>query len=146
MSIYISYNHKSRDYAERLFKGLKRRGIDTWYDGLINVGDNWGDAIRQNLEACDGVIIILTPEAVASPTIQNEIAHIKSLDKKVFPLLLENITENPFPQLQYLDVRDRELPSKQFFQQLKALSIQDRLAGDTTTDPPRPDVSKKKKK
>lgn len=146
MLIYISYNHHSSNYARKLYNSLRKHGIDAWFADLVEYGGDLDAAMNQNREECDAVILIMTPQSIASPAVQAELEQLKKLNKKIYPLLLEDIYENPFPQLRYVDVRDGKLPPKRFYQQLESLNIHDRLAGDTTVSAPPPDVSKKKKK
>jgi len=145
MSIFISYNHNDKDYAQKLFETLQKQGLDAWYDDLIEFGEDIEKISAQKYEETDAVIFIMTPQSVASSTIQAELEKLKGLGKKIYPFLLENVAENPFPNLRYVDVRGGELPPERFYKQLQSLNIHGRMAGDTTTAAPPPDVSKKKK-
>jgi hypothetical protein len=146
MLIYISYNHLSSNYAKKLYNNLQKHGIDAWYADLVAYGDDLDAAINQKRVECDVVIFLMTPQAIASPAVQAELKHLTELGKKIYPFLLEDIVENPYPQLRYVDVRGGKLPPKRFYQQLESLNVHGRLAGDTTTDAPAADVRKKKNK
>lgn len=146
MLIYISYNHHALNYVKKLYTSLQKHGIDAWYADLVEYGDDLDAAMNQKREECDAVIFIMTSQAIGSPAVLAELEHLKKLNKKLYPLLLEDIDENPFPQLRYVDVRDGKLPPKRFYQQLETLNIHDRLSGDTTASAPPPEGKKKKKR
>jgi hypothetical protein len=146
MKIFISYNHNDRDYAQKLYEALQKQGFDAWYDDLIEFGEDIEKTIAQKHDECDAVIFIISPQSIASSTIQAELEKLKGLGKKIYPFLLEDVAENPFSNLRYIDVRGGELPPERFYQQLQSLNINSRLAGDTTTVAPSPEKKKKGKK
>jgi hypothetical protein len=142
MKIFISYNRNDRDYASRLYENLKAHGFDAWFYDLLTPGEAFDNTIHRKLEECDAVIAILTPQAISSPTIEAEIRRAKELNKRIIPFLLEDIDHNPLSYLTYLDVRGGVLPSEQLYTSLGSV----KLAGDSTTDAPPPEVNVKKKK
>lgn len=146
MKIFLSYNHHDKGYVHKFQGSLHRRGFDAWFDGLIGYGENWAESIEKNLEACDVVLAILTPRSISSQTFIDEIKHAESLEKKIIPILLEDVEENPLAHLKYVDVRGGKLPPREFYEQLESFSVHGRLAGNSTTDAPLPKDKKKRKK
>lgn len=146
LKIFVSYNHNDRGYVQKLQESLHERGFDVWFDGLIGYGENWAESIEKNLETCDIVLAILTPRSASSHTFMDEIKRAESLQKKIIPILLQDVEENPLTQLKYVDVRGGKLPPKTFYQQLESFSLHGRLAGDSTTDAPSPKGKKKGKR
>ena len=70
MRVFISYSHQDAGALERLhvhLANLKREGrIETWYDREILAGDNLHDEINRELEAADLVLLLVSPDFIAS--------------------------------------------------------------------------------
>ena len=70
IKVFISYAHEDIQAKERLAVQLvpmKREGlIEVWHDGKIQAGDEWDDEIKNNLEAAQLIILLLSPYFSAS--------------------------------------------------------------------------------
>src|ERR1022692_4794022 len=68
--LFFSYSHKDealRDVLEVHLAMLKRSGaITTWHDRRILVGDDFGQTIDENLEAADVILLLISPDFLAS--------------------------------------------------------------------------------
>jgi hypothetical protein len=68
--IFISYSHKDDRYREQLathLASLRRQGvIEDWHDRKIMPGEDWRSVIDQNLDAADCVLLLVTPDFLAS--------------------------------------------------------------------------------
>ncbi len=68
--LFISYSHKDDRYREQLavhLASLRRQGvIADWHDRKIMPGEEWRTAIDQNLDAADCVLLLVTPDFLAS--------------------------------------------------------------------------------
>lgn len=68
--IFISYSHADEEYRQRLdthLSMLKREGrVELWTDRRIEPGDEWGHQIRSELEAADIIVLMISPEFIAS--------------------------------------------------------------------------------
>jgi len=72
--IFISHSSKDSELAEKLAKDLRAAGFDVWYDGdQIRVGDTIIDMIEKGISKRDYMIILLSPEAMASAWVRNEL-------------------------------------------------------------------------
>jgi len=69
-TVFFSYSHADealRDQLEKHLIMLKRRGlIDTWHDRRIPAGDNFAHAIDQHLESADVILLLVSPDFLAS--------------------------------------------------------------------------------
>ncbi len=70
--IFISHSHIDNEFGTRLAQDLRRALGDesaVWYDVLAGLhgGDNWWEKIVEELTARKVFIVVLSPEAVASP-------------------------------------------------------------------------------
>ncbi|MCX7096352.1 MAG: TIR domain-containing protein [Methylococcales bacterium] len=70
VKLFYSYSHKDealRDKLETHLKLLHRQGvIDTWDDRKINIGREWENAINENLEAADIILLLISADFLAS--------------------------------------------------------------------------------
>lgn len=96
MRIFISHNSKDKPKAERLAAFLHSQGIDTWFDKWdILAGDSIIDKLEDGLDSVDAFIILLSPSAVVSKWVREElrVALTRRLKKgafRIIPLLLRN--------------------------------------------------------
>jgi tetratricopeptide (TPR) repeat protein len=70
LSVFISYSHRDEDYKDELvvhLATLKRQGkIRAWQDRDIEAGAEWDAEIKQQLEAADIILLLITPRFLAS--------------------------------------------------------------------------------
>jgi hypothetical protein len=68
--LFISYSHRDHRYREQLvthLAGLRRQGIiSDWHDRKIVPGKEWRDAIDRNLDSADCVLLLVSPDFLAS--------------------------------------------------------------------------------
>ncbi|WP_437757142.1 toll/interleukin-1 receptor domain-containing protein [Sorangium sp. So ce1389] len=69
-TIFFSYSHKYEEQRDRLethLSMLKRQGlIDAWHDRRISAGDEVHREISKNLEAADVILLLISPDFLAS--------------------------------------------------------------------------------
>jgi internalin A len=69
-SLFISYSHKDESLRNELDTHLKilQRSelIDVWHDRKIEAGDDWKKKIDENLERADIILLLLSPDFIAS--------------------------------------------------------------------------------
>jgi len=72
--IFFSYAREDSDFALKLAKALRAAGADLWIDQLdIPAGRRWDRAVEEALEACSRMLVVLSPEAVDSPNVMDEV-------------------------------------------------------------------------
>ena len=87
--IFVSYSKSDRDFVRRLSRDLKSAGAYLWIDELsIGGGELWVETIEWALESCSSMLIVLSPEAIASQNVNDEISFALDEGKRVVPLLL----------------------------------------------------------
>jgi hypothetical protein len=68
--LFISYSHRDERYREQLVShlaGLRRQGvIADWHDRKIVPGEQWRDAIDQELDDADCVLLLVSSDFLAS--------------------------------------------------------------------------------
>jgi hypothetical protein len=87
---FISYPRKNAEFALRLARELKSAGFDVWFDQLdIPAGARWDDEIQKALAECGIFMVILTPEAIESENVKDEIGYAIDSRKRILPVLLK---------------------------------------------------------
>jgi Mg-chelatase subunit ChlD len=87
---FISYPRKNAEFALRLARELKSAGFDIWFDQLdIPAGARWDDEVQKALADCGIFMVILTPEAIESENVKDEIGYAIDSRKRILPVLLK---------------------------------------------------------
>ena len=116
----MSYGRRDEDYVVRLVEYLASAGLVVWTDHGIDFGSRWAEVIRNQIEECTAVVVVMSPDSGRSEWVEREVAYAQELGKPIFPLLLEG-KARAFIRLiniQYEDVTDRALPSSRLVQRL----------------------------
>lgn len=93
--LFLSYNHRDKQFARRLAADLQNQGVEVWLDeSEIQVGDSLIAKISHAIESVDYVGVILTPNSVESEWVNREVEialndEIDGREVKVLPLLRE---------------------------------------------------------
>lgn len=93
--VFLSYSRKDSDFVKRLHDGLAKLGRDVWVDWEdIPLTADWWREIRAGIEAADTFIFIISPDSVASPICNLEIAHARENHKRLVPVVRVPAEEN----------------------------------------------------
>jgi len=99
--VFISYSRKDGDFARKLNFQLQLVGKQTWFDQEnISSGTNFQEEIFRGIEYSHIFLFIISPDSVASPYCDEEVAFATKLNKKFITVLCRpvDIKELP-PQL-----------------------------------------------
>ena len=89
--VFISYSHHDKTFARKLAGVLEGRGMKVWWDyDSLKGGQDWQKELELGIKQCDFFLVILTPEAVDSEWVGNEITYATLAQKTVIPLCLKN--------------------------------------------------------
>jgi hypothetical protein len=100
--VFVSYASQDRPFAERLVNDLKAVGAEVWWDVTgIDEGDFHGK-INQALLQCQWLVLVLTPNAVASKWVSLEVnaaihRREKGLMRGVLPVLASPVAHDSIP-------------------------------------------------
>lgn len=105
-TFFFSYARANSDFVLTLAKDLRAAGADLWLDQLdIGAGERWDHAVERALERCEGLILVLSPESMASQNVQDEVSYALDEDKWVIPVLyLACKIPLRIRRLQYIDL------------------------------------------
>ncbi len=109
--IFISYAREYEGFARKLATSLSTDGASVWLDVKdIPAGMNWSSAIQDGLDTADLMIVVITPESMASQNVEHEWQYFFDEKKPVIPILLVPV-EKPHYQLrrsQYIDFHQED--------------------------------------
>ena len=119
--VFISYSRADEVFARRLATDLDRLGADVWIDvDDIPPGVNWSTAIQQGLDTCEALVLIVSPDALASKNVEDEWQYVRDEGKPVIPLLWRPVPRLHFQlrRIQYVDFHQQ--PYETALEQLRA--------------------------
>ncbi|MCB9460444.1 MAG: TIR domain-containing protein [Anaerolineaceae bacterium] len=109
-SIFISYSRVDQEFAVDLASELTDAGADVWLDlEDIAAGVNWSQAIQQGLDECDALLILLSPESMASENVRDEWQYAKDQGTVLIPILWRPTNVHfQLHRLQYIDFHSQD--------------------------------------
>jgi hypothetical protein len=119
---FISYAREDREYIDGLVKALKAAGIGVRADHDIDYGDRWADVVRDRIDGCAAVLVVMSPAAGGSSWVAREIAWAEQQSKKILPLLLTGTAFFRLVDLHYEDVRGGRPPGAALIRRLRELA------------------------
>jgi hypothetical protein len=91
LTYFLSYARVDSPFVLQLAKELREVGINLWLDQLdILGGQRWDDAVEAALQTCQGIIAVLSPEALKSHNVMDEVSYALEEGKKVIPIFLRS--------------------------------------------------------
>ena len=69
----ISYGRSDRVYVDKLAAHLRVAGVLGWYDYELAVGAPFSSVLQHQIETCSGFVVVMSPAAMASDWVINEI-------------------------------------------------------------------------
>ena len=103
---FLSYAREDAEFVLRLAKDLRVGGAGVWVDQLdIAPGQRWDRAVEDALAKCLELVVILSPAAVESTNVMDEVSLALEDGKTVVPVL-HSQCKVPFRlrRLQYVDL------------------------------------------
>ena len=103
---FLSYAREDAEFVLRLAKDLRVGGAGVWVDQLdISPGQRWDRAVEDALAKCLELVVVLSPAAVESTNVMDEVSLALEDGKTVVPVL-HSQCKVPFRlrRLQYVDL------------------------------------------
>jgi hypothetical protein len=86
--IFICYSRQDSAFAEKLVGDLRSRNVDLFFDQQdIMPGDAWDTTVENALDSSPWLLVILSPDSVASENVMDEVGQALSSKKKVIPIM-----------------------------------------------------------
>jgi hypothetical protein len=88
--VFVCYAREDQDFALRLAKTVKERGVRVWVDQWdIPASADWDHSIDEALFSCDRFLIVLSQSAVGSNEVRTELRTAIDEKKCIVPVLLQ---------------------------------------------------------
>jgi WD40 repeat protein len=103
--VFISYSRRDLAFARLLHQGLLDNGFDAWIDWQdIAPSTEWLAEVYSAIESADTFVFIISQTSVASETCSLEIAHAIDNNKRLIPVVIDEVTpERVTPELAALN-------------------------------------------
>jgi hypothetical protein len=86
--IFISYSRRDQEFVTRLASDLDTQVAGVWFDqSTIQAGQKWHDEIMDGIRECKAFILVLSPDAVESKYVREEVNKALELGKTIFPVI-----------------------------------------------------------
>src|SRR5215471_4148510 len=87
LSIFISYSHADSAFVDQLEADLRKLGFETWVDRQrLAGGQRWRRELQEAVEQAQVLLIVLSPDAIASRSVQIEFDYALELSKLLIPV------------------------------------------------------------
>ncbi len=93
--LFVAYAHADAGLVYPVLDALHKRGYRVWYDEGIDPGNEWPEDIAHRLSKCASFITFISPRAVESRNVRNEINFALSLSVPFLAIHLENTSLPP---------------------------------------------------
>ncbi len=86
--IFISYSRRDQEFVTRLASDLDAQVAGVWFDqSAIQAGENWHDEIMKGIHECTAFVLVLSPDAMKSRHVLEEVNKALEFGKTIFPIL-----------------------------------------------------------
>ena len=104
---FFSYSREDSEFVLHVARDLKAAQANVWLDQIdILPGQRWDDAVERALADCPRMLVVLSPAAVHSTNVMDEVSFALEEGKTVIPILYRDCGI-PFRlrRVQYIDFR-----------------------------------------
>src|SRR5262245_15535193 len=111
-AIFISHSSRDQKVSDDIKTALAKLGFERVFldfdkDSGIGAGENWEKRLHDELSRCHAVILVLTPNWLASKWCFAELVQARSLGKVILPVICEPLGEQRvLAELQAVDLLD----------------------------------------
>jgi len=85
---FFNYSRKDTSFALELAMALREKGVRVWLDQLdIGDGESWERGVETAFRSCNGILVLLSPYAVESANVMNEVEQAMDAGKQIIPIL-----------------------------------------------------------
>ena len=96
--VFLAYSEQDERIKEKIRKTLMRSGMTIWTDKTdIRTGTTFSEAINQGIEGADNLVYLMSPDSLESEYCQRELAHAFANNKRIIPLLIEEMDLEAIP-------------------------------------------------
>ncbi len=93
--VFVSYAHADSALVYPELERIRSLGVRVWFDDGIDPGSQWPESIAQAIDAAAAFVVMISPHAVASANVRNEINAAASWGK---PMLAVHLEQTALPR------------------------------------------------
>ena len=109
--VFVAYDVRDQEYANRLSSFLKAQGIQRWMaPGDIQPGARWGVALVEGVMDSTAMIAVMSPDSMRSTWVQRELQIAGGEGMPILPILVAGQPFESLQQSQYFDARGGQMP------------------------------------
>jgi hypothetical protein len=126
--IFISYSHTDMKEVFGIIKQLNASRYRIWFDEGIEPGNEWPEVVGRAVLECSQFIVFMSPTAVDSRNVRNEINLATSADKSIIVIYLTHtsLSEGLLLQIGTVQYFNKfEMADKEFIDKLKRVLSND---------------------
>ncbi len=98
--VFLSYSRKDREQAQKISDVLKQRHFGVFKDtDDILPTEEWRGRLEQLIHEADTIVFLLSPSSIASEVCAWEIDLAASLNKRIAPIVIEDVDTDHIPPL-----------------------------------------------
>jgi hypothetical protein len=71
--VFVSHSHKNDDFTAQFVEDLRRAGVEVWVDMTNMLEGEFITRINEALDASEWLVLVLTPDAIASKPVNTEV-------------------------------------------------------------------------
>ncbi len=96
--VFVSYAHEDRDFVVRLYEALRERRRTAWVDWKgIPPSAEWMAEIENAILSAQAYVFVVSPRSASSPTCVEEAGIASRHNKKVIPVVAEEVDPMQLP-------------------------------------------------
>jgi hypothetical protein len=96
--VFLSYSRKNAEYARNLQHTLRKEDIHAWRDEInIPGGAEWERVIEASLTSMDAMVVVVSPESLASEWVRKESMAFVNQGKTIVPYLADKKCQDMLP-------------------------------------------------
>ena len=97
---FISYARKDHEKVYSIIDDLVKGGLNIWYDQELKTGNEWDEEVGKKIISCELFVVFISNNSVLSRNVRNEINMAQNHDKKILPVVIEDVALSPGAELQ----------------------------------------------
>ena len=91
MRLFVSYSRHDASTVRRLVAALEAEGHDVWIDtDDIRGSERWRSSVATAIRASDVVLLVVSPAAMASSSVEREISVAAENSLRIVPVVIED--------------------------------------------------------
>lgn len=96
--VFLSYNAEDREWASQFARSLAAANVGLWSaDSQLRPGDDWRAKLAEALRESRTIVLVLSRKSIASPWVAFEWGAALADDKRIIPVLVEDIPLEDLP-------------------------------------------------